>query len=228
MLFVNAFNSNDAHIEETITLAGGSRSQTTTDVQTRLQQHPSDTSSRSTTSQEDDNRNAESKWFTELRSGIIVMASIFSTMTFQVELTPPGGMWQDWGPNEATSNSSSPIPAHKPGETILYDTDRKNFRALMWLNTQTFFSSIATILMVLQASKAQSIAWIMGIYCAYITVLVIVAEYLEIVRLVTEKNLFNHRGVLPYLVIWITILRVALASCIKKSMRLFVTTRHLN
>ncbi|KAL0290216.1 UNVERIFIED_CONTAM: hypothetical protein Scaly_2678900 [Sesamum calycinum] len=227
MLFVNAFNSNDAHIEETITLAGGSRSQmTTTDVQTRLEHQPSDTSSRST-SQEEDDRDAEHKWFTELRSGIIVMASVFATMTFQVALTPPGGMWQDWGPNAATSNSSA-IPTHKPGETILYDMDRKNFRSLMWLNTQTFFSSIATILLVLQAFKAQSAAWIMGIYCAYFTVLIIVAEYLEIVRLVTDKNLFNHGGVLPYLVIWIVILSVALGSFFKKSLRLFRTTPHLN
>ncbi|KAL0281926.1 UNVERIFIED_CONTAM: hypothetical protein Sangu_2981500 [Sesamum angustifolium] len=227
MLFVNAFNSNDAHIEETITLAGGSRSQmTTTDVQTRLEHQPSDTSSRST-SQEEDDRDAKHKWFTELRSGIIVMASVFATMTFQVALTPPGGMWQDWGPNAATSNSSA-IPTHKPGETILYDIDRKNFRSLMWLNTQTFFSSIATILMVLQAFKAQSVAWIAGIYCAYLIVLIIVAEYLEIVRLVTEKNLFNHRGVLPYLVIWIVILSLALCSFINKSLRLLLTTRRMN
>ncbi|KAL0290219.1 UNVERIFIED_CONTAM: hypothetical protein Scaly_2679200 [Sesamum calycinum] len=121
MLFVNVFNSNDVHIEETITLAGGSRSQMTpTNVPTRLQHPPPNNSSRSSSQAEDD-QNAKHKWFTELRSGIIVMASVFATMTFQVALTPPGGMWQDWGPNAATSNSSSAVPAHKPGETILYD-----------------------------------------------------------------------------------------------------------
>ncbi|KAL0281927.1 UNVERIFIED_CONTAM: hypothetical protein Sangu_2981600 [Sesamum angustifolium] len=46
----------------------------------------------------------------------------------QVALTPPGGMWQDWGPNAATSNTtSSAVSTHKPGETILYDLERKKF-----------------------------------------------------------------------------------------------------
>ncbi|KAL0329675.1 UNVERIFIED_CONTAM: hypothetical protein Sradi_4954200 [Sesamum radiatum] len=164
MLFVNVFNSNDVHIEETITLAGGSRSQMTpTNVQT-WPQYPLPNNSSRSSSQAEDDQNAKHKWFTEVRSGIIVMASVFATMTFQVALTPPGGMWQDWGPNVATSNSSSAIPAHKPGETIVYDLYGKEFRSLMLLNTQIFFSSIATIIIMLQPIKAKSRAWQMGLY----------------------------------------------------------------
>ncbi|KAL0331360.1 UNVERIFIED_CONTAM: hypothetical protein Sangu_1681500 [Sesamum angustifolium] len=129
------------------------------------------------------------------------MASVFATLTFQVALTPPGGMWQDWGPNAATSNTiSSAVSTHKPGETILYDLERKKFRGLMWLNTQSFFSSIASILMVLQAFKVDSLAWTLGLNCAYITVSFIVMEYLAIVAIVTSKNVFNSPGILASLV----------------------------
>ncbi|KAL0329674.1 UNVERIFIED_CONTAM: hypothetical protein Sradi_4954100 [Sesamum radiatum] len=222
MLFVNAFNSNDAYIEETITLAGGSRSQMIpTDVQTGLQHSPPDTSSRSSSSQEEDDKNAKQKWFAELRSGIIVMASVFATLTFQVALTPPGGMWQDWGPNAATSNTtSSAVSTHKPGETILYDLERKKFRGLMWLNTQSFFSSIATILMVLQAFKVDSLAWSVGLNCAYFTVSCIVGEYLTIVGLVTSNNVFNRPGILASLIFWSLILSAALLSFISRTMKL--------
>ncbi|KAL0393430.1 UNVERIFIED_CONTAM: hypothetical protein Slati_4309200 [Sesamum latifolium] len=77
-------------------------------------QNISDTSSGSGRQSED--------WFKEQRSKIIVMASIFATITFKVALTPPGGVWQDWGLNATTSNTSV-IPAHQPGVPILYDLD---------------------------------------------------------------------------------------------------------
>ncbi|KAL2238130.1 UNVERIFIED_CONTAM: hypothetical protein Sindi_1004700, partial [Sesamum indicum] len=191
-----------------------------TNVQTGLQHSPPDTSS-SLSSQEEDDRNAKQKWFTELRSGIIVMASVFATITFQVALTPPGGMWQDWGPNEATSNTTSSAGStHKPGETILYDLDRKKFRDLMWLNTQSFFSSIATILMVLQAFKVDSFAWTTGLYCAYITVCFVVGEYLSIVALVTSKNVFHSKGIMTSMIFWMIILIAALVSFISRALKL--------
>ncbi|KAK4382178.1 hypothetical protein Sango_2896200 [Sesamum angolense] len=195
MLFVNQCNSNDSYIEETITLAGGSRSQMIpTDVQIGLQHSPSETSSRSSSSQAEDDQNAKQKWFTELRNGIIVMASVFATLTFQVALTPPGGMWQDWGPNEATSNTtSSAVSTHKPGETILYD---------------------------LKPFKVDSRAWTLGLNCAYITVMFIVMEYLAIVAIVTSKNVFNSPGILVSLVFWSLILSVTLVSFISRAMKL--------
>ncbi|KAL0312715.1 UNVERIFIED_CONTAM: hypothetical protein Sradi_5670800, partial [Sesamum radiatum] len=216
MSFVNSYNSNNVHIEETITLAGGSRSQTTpTNVPNRLQHHPLNNSSRSSSQAEDD-QNAKHKWFTELRSGIIVMASVFATMTFQVPLTPPGGMWQDWGPNEAISNSSSVIPAHKPGETILYDLHGKQFRSLMLLNTQIFFSSIATIIIMLQPIKASSRAWQMGLYVIHITIIGITMEYFGIFRLITKKKMLVSPDFIASLIIWGLIIGLALLSLVNK------------
>ncbi|KAK4382177.1 hypothetical protein Sango_2896100 [Sesamum angolense] len=216
MLFVNVFNSNDVHIEETITLAGGSRSQMTpTNVPTRLQ-HPLPNNSSRSSSQAEDDQNAKHKWFTEVRSGIIVMASVFATMTFQVALTPPGGMWQDWGPNAATSNSSSAVPTHKPGETIVYDLYGKEFRSLMLVNTQIFFSSIATIIIMLQPIKAKSRAWQMGLFVIHITVVGITMEYFGIVRFITKRKMLESPDFLASLIIWGLIIGLALLSLVNK------------
>ncbi|KAL2238134.1 UNVERIFIED_CONTAM: hypothetical protein Sindi_1005100 [Sesamum indicum] len=215
MLLVNT--SNEAHIEETITLAGGCRSQmATTNVQARLQHpHSLDTSSTSI-SQADDTKRLK-----QLRSGIIVMASIFATMTFQVVLTPPGGVWQDWGPNAAATSNTSAIPAHKPGESILYDLDQKKFRILLSCNTQAFLASIATIIIMLQVFKAESPAWKMGIFCVSITVVFVVVEYFEIVRLIVGTKLLMYPGFIAPLIIWALILGAAILSLNHKSILQF-------
>ncbi|KAL0329677.1 UNVERIFIED_CONTAM: hypothetical protein Sradi_4954400 [Sesamum radiatum] len=119
--FAYAFNSKDVYIEEAIRLAGGCRSQTTTTT-SQIRPYTRNTSIKST--------NLANEWWKELRSGIIVMASVFTTVTFQVALTPPGGVWQDWGSNTTTSNSSV-VLAHQPGVPILYDLYREQFNKLL-------------------------------------------------------------------------------------------------
>ncbi|KAK4435200.1 hypothetical protein Salat_0683300 [Sesamum alatum] len=96
-MFGCSSNSKDLYIEEAIRLAGGYQSQTTTSaIQTRPSDNTPNTPLGSSSQGED--------WLKELRSGIIVMASVFAILTFQVALTPPGGVWQDWGSNATASN----------------------------------------------------------------------------------------------------------------------------
>ncbi|KAK4435199.1 hypothetical protein Salat_0683200 [Sesamum alatum] len=119
IMFAYAFSSKDVYIEEAIRTAGGCRSQTATATnQTRPSDNTPNTPSGSSSQAED--------WLKELRSGIIVMASVFAALTFQVALTPPGGVWQDWGSNETVV-----VPAQQPGVPIDYNLDSKLFNGVM-------------------------------------------------------------------------------------------------
>ncbi|KAI3468838.1 hypothetical protein Pfo_025501 [Paulownia fortunei] len=147
--FACAFNSHDVYIEEAIRLAGGCRSQIgTTKVKASLHHQPAN----APLSEE----NRKNEWLKEIRSAIIVMASLVATLAFQVVLTPPGGNWQDWGPNA----TSGPVTAeHKPGKTILYDLAGNKYNILMYFNSQTFLASIATIVALLRPFRARR--WIL-------------------------------------------------------------------
>ncbi|KAL0331357.1 UNVERIFIED_CONTAM: hypothetical protein Sangu_1681200 [Sesamum angustifolium] len=177
--FAYAFNSKDVYIEEAIRLAGGCRSQTTTTT-SQIRPYTRNTSIEST--------NLANEWWKELRSGIIVMASVFTTVTFQVALTPPGGVWQDWGSNTTTSNSSV-VLAHQPGVPILYDLDREQFNKLRapW--------NVPYI--------------VLGPYLVLFNVLFIVVKFLSIESIMTKKSLTSSHLWRSYY-LWLLILVLSL------------------
>ncbi|KAL0331356.1 UNVERIFIED_CONTAM: hypothetical protein Sangu_1681100 [Sesamum angustifolium] len=115
IMFAFVFNPKDMYIEEVIRLAEGCGSQSaTTTNQIRPSHDTSDTSLGS--------RRQSKDWLKEIRSGILIMTSVFATITFPVALTPPRGVWQDWGSNAMWSNSSAG-PTHQPGVPILFYLD---------------------------------------------------------------------------------------------------------
>ncbi|KAK4435196.1 hypothetical protein Salat_0682900 [Sesamum alatum] len=172
----------------TLNTPSGSQMETST-IQTRPSHDTPNTQSGSSSEAED--------WLKELRSGIIIMASVFATLTFQVALTPPGGVWQDWGSNATTmSNSSADIPAHQPGVPILYDLDRKQFNLVMRLNTFTFMASIATIIMMIQPFKMKSRAFIMVVLyvvMVMVNVMFMAVEFFSIGSIMTKKRILSRR-----------------------------------
>ncbi|KAK4435198.1 Nuclear factor NF-kappa-B subunit [Sesamum alatum] len=218
IMFVYAVNSNNWQMEEAIRLAGGHRSQmATTNVQAPLHHDPLNTSSGSSSLAEVD-KNEKQEWLKEMRSGILVMASVFATLTFQVALAPPGGLWQDWGPNAVTSNGSA-IPAYRPGQPILYGLDRFEFSLLMLINAQAFFASIATIIMSIRPFKvrSQSQAWRIMQIGALLTVTFITFEFVIIVHLIVKK-LLKQPIYLVSFTIWSVVLGACLISFFRKSM----------
>ncbi|KAK4420154.1 hypothetical protein Salat_2428300 [Sesamum alatum] len=188
ILFVSAaLNSNDMYIEEAIRLAGGCRSQMTNVTTSPPHNTPYSLP---------ESFNKVEDWLKEMRNGIIVMSSVFATLSFQVALTPPGGLWQDWGPNGAQSNNSF-VPTRQPGVPILYDLDRKRFNSTNWLNTVTFFTSIASILLMRQPFKVQSPGMIMLVlHVVLVTILTMVVEFIRMAPLLTKKSFKDMLGTL--------------------------------
>ncbi|XP_051114822.1 ankyrin repeat-containing protein BDA1-like [Andrographis paniculata] len=140
----NSNNNNVAYLQEAIIRAGGCRASDPT--LTRLtSSHPPATGPVAAGAME--RLDTGFYYSKEVRGGIIVMASIVATVTFQVVLTPPGGLWQDWPEN---TNTTAFPHEHRPGHIVLYDLSRTEFTAVMVINLETFCVSIATILLSLQ------------------------------------------------------------------------------
>ncbi|KAK4414210.1 hypothetical protein Salat_2834000 [Sesamum alatum] len=198
--FACPFNSSDVYIEEAIRHAGGSRSHIrTTNVQVSTNHTPSQSSSQ----EKDEEKRKNNEWMKEIRSGIIVMASLIATLAFQVALTPPGGAWQDWGPNAGVGHDE-----HKPGKTILYDLARKKYNVLMFSNSQTFLASIATIVALLRPFRARR--WILVQSVVYITVLSITVEFFLIVSMTTSVKLLEQPVSILVILVWGVFLFVSL------------------
>ncbi|KAL0387773.1 UNVERIFIED_CONTAM: hypothetical protein Sradi_2659100 [Sesamum radiatum] len=231
IMFSYGFNSKDVYIEEAIRLAGGCRSQlaTTTnetrlslDIQDTSLQPSSDTPTNQTSLSHDTSHTSSKsssdtdEWSKELKSGIIVMASVFATLTFQVALTPPGGVWQDWGSN-ATPFNSSVVPTQQPGVPILYDLDRKQFTLVMMYNTFTFMNSIATIVMMIQPFKLETPilrGFSHGVVVPYLVVfnvILIAVEFLSIEAIMTKKSVNSSRVWRTHF-FWFLIILLALSS----------------
>ncbi|KAJ6731848.1 hypothetical protein OIU79_003055 [Salix purpurea] len=46
------------------------------------------------------------KFVGSLKNGIGILAAIFASLSFQVGMNPPGGVWQEWGSSNATKSAA--------------------------------------------------------------------------------------------------------------------------
>ncbi|CAK7345799.1 unnamed protein product [Dovyalis caffra] len=112
-----------------------------------------------------------------LKNGIGILAAIFASLSFQVGMNPPGGVWQEWassnttkaaiaatagGDNDTDPNSWSDSlfvglfelasvsdgDSHKPGLSIGWELGKNKFLNFLLCNSLCFFLSIAVIVVV--------------------------------------------------------------------------------
>ena len=115
------------------------------------------------------------KFVGSLKNGIGILAAIFASLSFQVGMNPPGGVWQEWAPSNATksataaANGNNDDPSswskslflglfglasvsegdsHKPGQSISWELGKNKFLNFILCNSLCFFLSIATIVVV--------------------------------------------------------------------------------
>ncbi|XWS60155.1 hypothetical protein CRYUN_Cryun07bG0010800 [Craigia yunnanensis] len=80
----------------------------------------------------------------EARSDLLVIAVLVATATFQVELIPPGGTWQDsYSRNQ--NNGSSHHGAHSAGNSIMGTSSRIAFALFVVFNSLGFSMSLFMI-----------------------------------------------------------------------------------
>ncbi|KAJ6757147.1 ANKYRIN REPEAT-CONTAINING PROTEIN ITN1-LIKE [Salix koriyanagi] len=85
------------------------------------------------------------KYSGSLRNGIGVLAVLFSTISFQLGMNPPGGSWQDWA---SSTNPNFPNVTHTPAKSIIWELQKRESRSFFQTNAVCFFSSLS-ILVVL-------------------------------------------------------------------------------
>lgn len=115
------------------------------------------------------------KFVGSLKNGIGILAAIFASLSFEVGMNPPGGVWQEWASSNATksataaANGNSDDPSswsnslflglfelasvsegdsHKPGLSISWELGKNKFLNFILCNSLCFFLSIATIVAV--------------------------------------------------------------------------------
>ncbi|KAF6167343.1 hypothetical protein GIB67_043204 [Kingdonia uniflora] len=101
-----------------------------------------------------------------IRNGIIILSVMFATLAFEVALSPPGGLWQEWD-SIANQNSTiskivhlkknkghlipafpkvSPANYHKPGKVITWELASKEFSKFLVSNALCFYTSLFGII----------------------------------------------------------------------------------
>ncbi|KAJ6857476.1 ankyrin repeat-containing protein [Populus alba x Populus x berolinensis] len=115
------------------------------------------------------------KFVGSLKNGIGILAAIFASLSFEVGMNPPGGVWQEWASSNATksataaANGNSDDPSswsnslflglfelasvsegdsHKPGLSISWELGKNKFLNFILCNSLCFFLSLATIVVV--------------------------------------------------------------------------------
>ncbi|KAF9598200.1 hypothetical protein IFM89_025828 [Coptis chinensis] len=136
VLLMTPSQSNDIKLGQMLRDAGGEISQNHEASSIQVQVSATDVTSSHQTEKNSTKKKGK-EMVLELRNGIMMMASLTASMTFQAALSPPGGFWQDWSDNTTSNstiaaNTTSP-PAHKPGTAVIYDLNHKEFTSfLLW------------------------------------------------------------------------------------------------
>lgn len=84
----------------------------------------------------------------DVRSIVLVVATLIATATYQATLSPPGGIWQDDSPSKSNTTSNygqAQQKSHRAGEMIM---DSSKFSAFFTCNAMAFYPSVCTILVV--------------------------------------------------------------------------------
>ncbi|KAJ6384541.1 hypothetical protein OIU78_027779 [Salix suchowensis] len=85
------------------------------------------------------------KYSDSLRNGIGVLAVLFSTISFQLGINPPGGSWQDWA---SSTDHNFPNVTHTPAKSIIWELKERESLAFFKLNAVCFFSSLSILVLL--------------------------------------------------------------------------------
>ncbi|CAA2972947.1 ankyrin repeat-containing BDA1-like, partial [Olea europaea subsp. europaea] len=86
----------------------------------------------------------------EVRSVLLVVATLITTATYQAVLSPPGGVWQeDFRPtsnsNTTTIKDATRSPAHTAGKAVMGTQNSAAFGLFLIFNSIGFFTSVQMI-----------------------------------------------------------------------------------
>lgn len=144
----------------------------------------------------------------KLTNGLLVMASIVITVTFQIAVAPPGGFWQDTesSPSSSSSTSSNATAVgHVAGISILYDEVPNIYEILITVNTQAFLASVSLIILLIFPSNGRLKLKSVGFLALYLVVMLVILYFL-VVACSTKGEIFKSHCLLVSSYVWVFIL----------------------
>ncbi|KAK8660084.1 hypothetical protein V6N13_051019 [Hibiscus sabdariffa] len=139
------------------------------------------------------------EWLGEMRRGTMVMAVLIATVTFEVALNPPGGVWQDWG--SADSDVAKPLTgSHRPGKSIVGDVSPKSLTWFLVWDSIGFLASMNVIIMLTSPSKlkAKSIRWEYVRLMMWVVIASVHMVFLYGVQMITASYVFKRAVIAPF------------------------------
>ncbi|KHG01227.1 hypothetical protein F383_23506 [Gossypium arboreum] len=139
------------------------------------------------------------KWLEEMRRGTMVAAVLIATVTFEVALNPPGGVWQDGG--NVDSNVDRPLTGnHRQGKSIAGDVSPKSLTWFLVWDSIGFLASMNIIVMLTSPSKlkANSIRWEYVRLMMWLVIASVHMVFLYGVQLTTPSYIFQRAVIAPF------------------------------
>ncbi|XP_058180530.1 protein ACCELERATED CELL DEATH 6-like [Rhododendron vialii] len=119
-------------------------------------------------------------WQKKKKDTLMIVSSLMATMSFQVGINPPGGVWVDSSPE------------HKAGKAIVAYTIPKAYPYLMYFNTLGFLLSLTTILelIVVLPTRKRAFGFIRaGI--SWLTIMIMAFAYAFSVIVVSPTEMYK-------------------------------------
>ena len=142
-------------------------------------------------------QNYQRDWMENMRGTLMLVATVIATMTFQIAINPPGGVWQQ------TMNSQNGCPKQNctAGTSVLayYDTQKIYIEAFLIICTISFSASLTIILLLICGFPLSNRVTMWALIIAMcISVFFTAAAYIISIRMVLQ-------GPLAYIVDTITL-----------------------
>ncbi|KAL5059061.1 hypothetical protein RYX36_030665 [Vicia faba] len=95
------------------------------------------------------NENNQGHWMEQMRGSLMVVATVIASLTFQIAINPPGGVWQE---NSSIQQGCAPDQTCKAGTSVLAfgDSNQKTrYELFLLLCTISFSASQAIIVLLI-------------------------------------------------------------------------------
>ncbi|XP_021739133.1 ankyrin repeat-containing protein ITN1-like [Chenopodium quinoa] len=129
-------------------------------------------------------RSEDEKWLEQQNTALMVVASCIATLSFQVGINPPGGVWQD-------DNKG-----HEAGTSIMsYDKDKDSYNIVQVSNTIGLMSSLSVILLLISGLPCKRFFVFILRVTLWIAVTASATTYLYTIGFLTN-DIFDKTGLL--------------------------------
>ncbi|XP_010542410.1 PREDICTED: uncharacterized protein LOC104815630 [Tarenaya hassleriana] len=158
--------------------------------------------------------NHQGDWLEKTRGNLMVAATVIASMSFQVMVNPPGGVWQDdkcngGGGGDQTgglfTGRRNGVCTRIAGTSVLeYGSKRTAYLGVVISSTVSFAASMSIILLVISGLRLRN-RMIMGILILFMLAAVIcmVGAFFFAVALVQSDDAFIRYVLLVYLGFWV-------------------------